>query len=326
MPPPTIPVPAHSLSEHTREIEVEMVIPVKWLIDQYKITFGIDIRHLVPDGTEEIKLLRRKDTGYRFWNPSNIVGDSSFYEQLQKNDWYYFPDKWEFERALTYLPREPFSLLEVGAAKGDFLKKVQAAAPHSHLTGLELNKSAAEQANAAGLKVLTQTTADMRSSSDLLFDVVASFQVLEHLPDPYEVLIDLVSMLKPYGRLIIGVPDNSTRPTASLFVQPGSLLNMPPHHQGLWDIRSLSHLIRIFPLRMISLEVEPSTARHHRLGYRGLLKSGLLERHGSILGLGLYALSRPIFDYALGRLGEYLPAHSVLAVFEKEQPTLAAAQ
>jgi hypothetical protein len=127
-------------------------------------------------------------------------------------------------------------------------------------------------------------------------------------------------MLKPGGKLLIGVPDNSDRATKSLFVAQENILNMPPHHQGLWDIVSLSYLTHVFPLKLESLKTEPAIASHHSNSYRHLIKASLANRFGKTLGILLYAIGRPFYDHALQHLNKYLPAHSIFAVYVKEEP------
>jgi len=124
-------------------------------------------------------------------------------------------------------------------------------------------------------------------------------------------------MLKSGGYLIIGVPDNSTRSAKSIFVDTDDILNMPPHHYGLWDIPSLSFLVTILPIKLEHLIVEPATARHHTNNYRSLMKSDLICRLGHVFGHIAYLLARPFYNHALKHLNQYLPAHSVLAVYKK---------
>jgi len=130
-------------------------------------------------------------------------------------------------------------------------------------------------------------------------------------------LNDAIHMLKPTGKLIIAVPDNSIRASHSLFVTEDNILNMPPHHQGLWDITSLCHLTKVLPLKLEYIATEPATASNHSNGYRALIKQDLLQRFGKHFGFMVYAFGRPFYNHALNRVNKYLPAHSVLAVYVK---------
>lgn len=285
------------------------------LVTQYKNTFGLDISYLLA-GRRELSLYSCNASGYRFYSPSDVVGDSAFYHHLEVNDWYYMSTKWEFEEALKYIhPKD--SILEIGSAKGDFLRRVTKEVPDVSCVGLELNAEAAGAARSRGVNVALESSSEHAQKHPSSYDVVAAFQMLEHTPDPMCILRDALTMLKPNGRIIVGVPDNSVRPADSIFVTPDNILNMPPHHQGLWDIPSLSFLQTILPVKLEYIAVEPATASHHSNSYRGLMKAELISRFGRILGFSIYMMGRPFYNHALRHLNPYLPAHSVLAVFRK---------
>ncbi len=287
------------------------------IINEYMRTFSINTARFFGD-YKEIALYRCNASGYRFYYPANIIGDGNFYHNLEVNDWYYMAGKWEFEESIKHI--KSGLLLEIGSAKGSFLAAVQRAYPTIKVVGLELNEIAARRAIARGFDVRIETTTEHAKSLKEKYDVVVAFQVLEHIANPIQLLRDAVNMLKPGGKLLIGVPDNSDRATKSLFVAQENILNMPPHHQGLWDIVSLSYLTHVFPLKLESLKTEPAIASHHSNSYRHLIKASLANRFGKTLGILLYAIGRPFYDHALQHLNKYLPAHSIFAVYVKEEP------
>ena len=94
---------------------------------------------------KEIDLYRCNDTGYRYYSPLDLGGDSSFYEHFQKFDWYYMPWKWEHEVSLDYIT-DGQRLLEVGCGQGAFIEKVTSL-KNVTCTGLELNETSARQGN-----------------------------------------------------------------------------------------------------------------------------------------------------------------------------------
>lgn len=296
-------------------VECEWAADVSWLVARYANELNINIETLIDNNVILISRYKCKESGFRFYYPSNIVGDSAFYESLSQFDWYYMRSKWEFEEAITHINGQ--AVLEIGSGRGDFLSLAQRAHPDAELVGLELNQEAANEARRRGLNVLLETSTVHAGYRQKHYDAIACFQVLEHVPEPMAFLMDAITMLKRGGKLIVGVPDNSLRATASIFVTPDQILNMPPHHQGLWDIPSLAFLQKVLPLRLESLVVEPADARHHRYGYRGLIKNDLIQRLGRLVGLAVYALGRPFYNHMLGYLGPYLPAHSILAVYRR---------
>lgn len=300
------------------DVSLEQIIDVESLVKLYKSNYDLDVTYLIEDNVDNIARYKCNESGYRFYEPSNIVGDSAFYKKLQENDWYYMASKWEFDEAIRHIPSIPnISILEIGSAKGDFLNAVKRKHASSNMVGLELNQEAASEARCRGFNVLVQSTSEHAKVNLHHYDVIASFQVMEHIPNPMDFLNDSMKMLKPGGKLIIGVPDNSIRAYPSILVKPDADLNMPPHHQGLWDISSLVFLTKVLPLQMEFIAVEPATANHHSSAYRFVLKKDLMRQFGNIVGFGIYVLARPFYIHAIKHLSKYLPAHSILAVYRK---------
>ena len=70
----------------------------------------------------------------------------------------------------------------------------------------------------------------------------------------HDFIKDSLLALKPNGKLIIGVPNNNP----FLFVNDKyHTLNLPPHHAGLWNKKSLKSLEQIFNIELVSLQYEP---------------------------------------------------------------------
>lgn len=290
-------------------------IDCAWLVRQYREILGIDISRLVREH-REIVLYKCNDSGYRFYYPTDVVGDSWFYHQLESNDWYYLPRKWEFDEARRFI--EPgSSVLEIGAGRGHFVEFIVREFPGISCVGLDPNEYAAREAHRRGVEILVESLREHARKNPRKYHVACCFQTLEHVPKPMDYLQDMLSILRPGGLLVIGVPDNSDRPMRSIFVTPNNILNMPPHHQGLWDVVSLAYLAKVLPVKLEHLAVEPASARHHFNSYRGLMKADLLGRFGRILGQLVYLAGRPFYNHALRHLCHYLPAHSILAVYRK---------
>lgn len=284
------------------------------LIEDYRRVFGIDITaHL--RGVAAVDVYRCDRTGYRFYHPFDLCGDSAFYAQLEQHPWYYMDSKWEHDEALRAV-KPGDNLLEIGAARGSFLSRARNI-DGVRCRGLELNEVAAATARSKGLDVAIETAEAHAQTHHGEYDVVCLFQVLEHLPQPGSLLDATLSMLKPSGRLIVAVPDNSDRTNPSLFVEPDNILNMPPHHLGLWNSASLAALAGLYPLRLERMVTEPAQAGYQQSAYRALIKDGLRRRYG-VLGFLYYAAVRSVLIECIERLSGYLPAHSILAVYSKQ--------
>jgi len=118
--------------------------------------------------------------------------------------------------------------------------------------------------------------------------------VLEHVEDPKAFLQACVTLLKPGGRLCIGVPNNDSYLGQQRFEDAS--LNLPPHHATRWGVRSLRALESVFPLSLRRLRCESLLPQHApefitvNLDAHWLLRGGLQRR---LVGrVGSLALTR----------------------------------
>jgi ubiquinone/menaquinone biosynthesis C-methylase UbiE len=96
-------------------------------------------------------------------------------------------------------------LLDVGCGAGDFLEMLQNRSGWQ-VTGLEPNSAAAQYArNLRHLEVITGFLPQLAIPSHT-YDIVTLWHVIEHVPDPKEVLNEIRRLLKPDGALIVALP------------------------------------------------------------------------------------------------------------------------
>jgi 2-polyprenyl-3-methyl-5-hydroxy-6-metoxy-1,4-benzoquinol methylase len=131
----------------------------------------------------------------------------------------FLPDKLREQPALRFNARDalgrigrlrppPGRLLDVGCGWGFFLAEARACGWEPF--GLEPLPGPAIHARvAAGATVVADTLRDNTFARET-FDVVTSFQVFEHLPDPADVLAKIVGLLRPGGLVLIEVPNIAT--------------------------------------------------------------------------------------------------------------------
>lgn len=124
-------------------------------------------------------------------------------EKFQKNYWY----RYGFQKRLQTIEefKKGGTLCDLGCATGDFLREVEF---HKNWQGygVEPNKFASNVAREAGLKVETGTFLDNPFPS-VNFDVICMWNVIEHLPDPLEILLEANKRLNPDGLLIFTTPN-----------------------------------------------------------------------------------------------------------------------
>ncbi len=137
--------------------------------------------------------------------PSPYVEPDSFVYRMRRRMTYAFALRLLRKR----LKREqPIELLEIGTGSGFFLAFVQSAFPKAVLSGLEYDPRLLEvtRARAPFAKCL-RDNAEEFDFGDKRFDVIVSFQVVEHLYNPDAMLHRVRQQLKPNGIFLVTSPN-----------------------------------------------------------------------------------------------------------------------
>jgi len=72
--------------------------------------------------------------------------------------------------------------------------------------GVDIASQAIEFCRKRGIKNVTQCSAEKMTYANKTFDVIACLDLLEHIPEPVEALLEMRRVLKDNGRIIIMVP------------------------------------------------------------------------------------------------------------------------
>lgn len=248
------------------------------------------------------------ETKFRWYTPSEAAGGGELYEQLEKFDWYYMSEKWEFSTAISLLPMKS-SILEVGVGEGHFLQRARDGG--HDIEGVELNPKGATRARALGFTIHEASLDQLKAAGLGGFDAICSFQVLEHVSEPRRFLEDMLSLLKPGGKLILSVPNAAVMRR----VDPDNqdLLNQPPHHMGHWDEGVFRALETLLPVKVKKVMREPLASYHV-----GWLTTGYLRGVLTPLGKTLPRLlinrysTLPLRFLMQAGLRKYFPGHTLL--------------
>lgn len=99
---------------------------------------------------------------------------------------------------------KPGCMLDIGCGAGDFISEMREKGWEVH--GVELDTAAAARGKREGLDIFAGTVHDAHFATGA-FDYVRSNHSFEHIHNPREVLREIRRIIRPNGRLFIGVPN-----------------------------------------------------------------------------------------------------------------------
>jgi SAM-dependent methyltransferase len=299
------------LSPLTGSDDVHLVgrFDVRNLRGKWRERLGIDIGDEFPcDG--DISLYCCGGSGLRFFRPSVLEGSSTLYESLQSIEWYYSGERWDFQCALADLSSGG-EVLEVGCGTGQFLSLLMH--PDCRTTGIDINPRAVNEARNRGINAIESPLADFAGRNEGRFDVVCSFQVLEHLADPHTFIQMCLALTKPGGTLIFSTPNSD-----GYLKFDDEILDLPPHHMSRWNSGSFRFLEKIFPMKLERMRLQPLALGE--LGrYCRAKQVGWGMQRGLLAHRKLNTVSRVVLYYVL-RTGLYrlCAGHSMYVKFRKK--------
>jgi len=220
-----------------------------------------------------------EDIDYTVFNPEEIYTDGYFQgkvyndyvgeEVLRRKN---FKEKFSLIRGLV---KEGDMVLDVGCATGCFLRVLEDYRISGY--GVEISDFAAEFARKQ--KFLHVIKGDLIGAEfpSNCFDAVTMWDVIEHLPNPVEVLKDIYRILKPKGFLIIETL-NIDSWNARIMKDHWPLYS-PPYHLFYYSARTLEGILQSCGFKPITIMPVHIYIRSLH-GYRkiNLYKNFLLKR------------------------------------------------
>lgn len=236
------------------------------IAELYRIQENIEVGQYFGHG-DTVYLLECGDTGYRFFFPFEVAGDVAFYQDLQaaheRKGLEYDQDRVDDHQIAFDQISPNQKVLEIGCNTGKFLKRLSERT--QDILGLEFNSAAAQRAREKGIEVLGESIEEHAEANPGKYDIVCAFQVLEHITKIQSFIASSLKALKPGGKLLFSVPNNEP-----YFQRFGKyeVLNLPPHHVGLWNLHSLQKLCDFYDMEMVE---------HRATGPSGLLADAYLR-------------------------------------------------
>lgn len=280
--------------------------------------FNINVSNIVKN--TKISYIECTECGLKFFSPQT-PGDKEFYRQLQNMDWYFLhEDKTEFEFSVPYV-RPEHKVLDVGSGRGVFQKYITC----DHYQGLEFSEKAVELAKQDGINVQEVSIQDHAKTNPEFYDIVVSFQVLEHVENPNVFLESCLDCLKPGGTLIIAVPNND----GFAGKLTNHILNLPPHHLIHWNEQSLTYLTKLHNLALERVYKEKVTNIHRKAFCRYDIYKNinrLINRKTKIVDIGLIHKGLTLISIALTPIALMLKRYkgqdgqdgqTIIAVYKK---------
>jgi len=144
--------------------------------------------------------------------------------------------------------RQNNRLLDVGCGAGLLLEaslknKWQA-------EGLEVSSSSVDSLRKRGIKVFHGILSEAQFPADH-FDVVTAVEMLEHIPNPAEVIVEIHRILRP-GGLFWATTPHGRGASARLLGQKWSCVT-PPEHLHLFSVKGLQKIIKEADFREVKI-------------------------------------------------------------------------
>jgi len=177
----------------------------------------------------------RGSPNYAYWN--NVVFPASEDARRQK---IFIPRADQLLGLCRKYSVETQMLLEVGAGFGTFCSEVKSRNVFSKVVAVEPTPDLAVTCRKRGLEVLEQPIEQVALDHTALFDVVASFEVIEHLFAPIDFVRQMARLLKSGGLLVLTCPNGQGFDIETL----GVASNTVDHeHLNYFNPESLSKLL-----------------------------------------------------------------------------------
>ncbi|MBA3655783.1 MAG: methyltransferase domain-containing protein [Gemmatimonadaceae bacterium] len=150
--------------------------------------------------------------------------------------------------------KDPMNLrvLEIGCGSGSFLQKLRSAVDAeasssiriSEYTGIDIDANAIALGQGKGVNLVSSSVEAFAKEQRDAYDIVLHFELIEHLFDPTQFMVDARALLKPDGVMIFTTPNaNGLEMIASHYNSFRLLAHsiFPPMHLNAFSTVNISH-------------------------------------------------------------------------------------
>jgi SAM-dependent methyltransferase len=197
------------------------------------------------------RIVRCADCSLVFLNPmysdqelSALYPDDyyAYRDNFQRTGWKQFLKSLLGYRVGTRDPKfpKPGRMLDLGCGSGWFLSEMRTRGWEAH--GVEISGSAAELGRKTAALDIFSGTLEQAAFPANFFDYIRSNHSFEHIASPNETLDEIHRVLKPDGKLMIGVPNEAglaSRVFGNYWWYRGA-----PVHPFTYSVRTLSELLK----------------------------------------------------------------------------------
>jgi len=155
------------------------------------------------------------------------------------------------------------SILDIGCGAGIFAEAL--AKQNSFVTAIDLNESALDTARnhsmEQGLQINYQqaTAESMAKSNHEAFDIISCMEMLEHVPDPSQILSACATMVKPGGLVIASTLNRTVKSFLGAIVAAEYIMQLMP--KGTHEYKKF-----IRPSELVKMANQSGLTLHHIQG------------------------------------------------------------
>jgi SAM-dependent methyltransferase len=194
----------------------------------------------------------------------------AFYRDSPSTEYWantFFPSVAEARRELIFAPRArdvlamtvaaigtPHTVMDIGAGYGLFLTELRKLLPGADLRAVEPGKSLADRCRAKGLLTFEGFAEDAVNDAGWngMADLVVSFEVIEHLPDPLSFVSTMRDLARPGGLVFLSGLCGDGFDIRTLGARSNAV--SPPHHLTFLSQKGVRALLARAGLECLSFQ------------------------------------------------------------------------